>query len=168
LPTSAERLPRAAVAVGVAAALVLVADVRAVSHLRGGARCGGGLAPRASSLDVSLRLTTTALRPGKDAAGEATVTNRSARTVVLRRADGVLLATGTRRVETWTGGSFTPLVLAPGTFARVPFVVHLARCPHGGAALVPGFHEAALLLEEQDPDGVRRTVSGSVTLVLPP
>jgi hypothetical protein len=170
LPTWAERLPRGAVAIGVAASLVLLADLREVSHLRAvRVRCGGAPAPPASRLDVTLQLLSSQVRQGEDVAGEAVVTNRTRHEVVLRRADGVLLATGTRRVETWVRpGSFTPVALNPGTFARVRFVVHLAACPHGDGRLVPGFHEVSLLLVEEEGGAVRVTRSGSLPTVLAP
>jgi hypothetical protein len=171
LQTWAERLPRGAVAVAVAASLVLAADLGEVSQVHAEkVRCGGDPAPPTSRLDVTLRLLSSRVRRGDDVAGEAVVINRTRSSVVLRRADGVLLAPGTRRVETWTRkASFAPVALTPGSFARIGFVVHLAACPHGGGRLVPGFHEVSLLLVEAEPGGaVRRTRSGSLTTVLAP
>ena len=170
MPTWAERLPRGAVAIAVTASLVLLADLREVSRLREDpVRCGGAPAPPLSALEVTLQLSSSQVRQGRDVAGEAIVTNRTSREIVLRRADGVLLATGTRRIETWTRpGSFTAVSLTPGTFARVRFVVHLAACPHSDAPLVPGFHEVALLLVEEEGGEVRLTRSASLTTNLAP
>lgn len=170
MPTWAERLPRGAVAVGVAASLVLLADLREVSRLHAArVRCGGAPTPPASELEVTLRLLSSQVRQGEDVAGEAVVTNRTRHEIVLRSADGVLLATGTRRVETWVRpGSFTPVALTPGTFVRVRFVVHLAACPHGDGRIAPGFHEISLLLVEEEGGAVRVTRSGSLTTNLAP
>ena len=170
MSTWAERLPRGAVAIGVAASLVLLADLREVSRLREDpVRCGGAPAPPLSGLEVTLQLLSSQVRQGEDVAGEAVVTNRTRREVVLRRADAVLLAPGTRRVETWIRPArFAPVALTPGTFARVRFVVHLAACPDGAAPLVPGFHEVSLLLVEEEAGEVRLTRSSSLTTNLAP
>jgi hypothetical protein len=170
LLTSAERLPRGAVVVGAALLLLLLVDLRAVDHLRAARpRCVEGALPPVSSLEVSLRVQTPVLRAGDDAPGQATVTNRSARPVVLLRADVVLAGAGTGAAVSRLGSRpFRAVELAPGTFATIPFVVHLARCRRGGAALAPGFYEVVLLLVEEQGSVVRVRRSAGQAVVLSP
>jgi hypothetical protein len=169
LPTWAELLRRPAV-VGAAAGLVLLADLLAVTHVRDGrSRCASGRSLPPSSLTATLELDGAVRSAGHDLFGEASVVNGSTRSLLLLRAEGVLLAPGTRQVLTWGEAvAPEPVELGPGSLARVPFVVHLARCERGHPDLQPGFYELALVLEEGDRDGHHRRVSPSRTVVVPP
>lgn len=166
MPTWAER----PAAVAAAAGLVLLADLVAVGHLRSeGSRCASGRPLPPSTLGATLELDGAVRPPGHDLFGAASVVNSSGRTLLLVSAAGVLLAPGSREVLTWAEPvPSEPIELAPGSVARVPFVVHLARCDHGAPDLRPGFYELALVLDEGDRQGRRRRVSPSRTVVLPP
>jgi hypothetical protein len=135
----------------------------------GRSRCATGRALPTSSLEATLELDGAVRSAGHDLFGTASVVNSSAATVLLVGAEGVLLAPGTREVRTWGEAvSPEPVELGPGSVARLPFVVHLARCEHGDPDLEPGFYELALVLDEGDERGRHRRVSPSRTVVLPP
>lgn len=170
LPTSAELPAGAARYVGIALALVLVADLRAVGHLRSDRTpCAAASLPGLTSLEVGLHVTAPVLRAGDDVVGTATIVNRSRTPRVLLRADAVLVTPGSTHPVSWAGsGQFRPVDLRPGTFVSVPFVVHLERCRDDGAALAPGFYEVVLLLVEHHGEAVRTTRSAPQAVVLSP
>jgi len=169
LSTSADRARRAALAIGLAAALVLVADLRAVDHLRSArTRCVDGPLPPLSALEVTVTVRTPVLRVGDRARGEALVTNRSTHPVRLLRADAVLVQPGSSAAVGDAGNArFRPVDLGPSTFTTVRFAVHVARC-RGGSALAPGFYEVVLLFVEQEGTLVRVRRSAGQAVVLSP
>ena len=158
-----------AVAIGAVGLLVLVADLRAVDHLRRERpQCVKGVLPPVTALEVSLSMRSPVLRAGDRTRGEALVTNRSARPVRLLHADALLVRAGsTGALGARSAATFRPVDLGPGTFTTVPFVVHLARC-RDDAVLVPGFYEVVLLLVEQEGSVVRVRRSAGRAIVLSP
>lgn len=163
-------MPRGASLVGAVLSLVAVADVRAVVHLHTDrAPCAVHALPSRSALDVSLHVTEPVLRAGANAAGTATLTNRSGARVVVRRADAVLVDPGTAHPLSWVDDRpFRAVDLLPGTYATVPFVVHLAACRDQAPSFEPGFYEVVLVLVEQDGSGVRLRRSSPQAVVLSP
>jgi hypothetical protein len=161
---------RAALSVAVAAALVLSADAFALHRAAGDQRCAPTSLPPATQLEVSLQIQAPALRNGDRATGRAVVVNRSRDSVLLTGAEAVLVTPGTRRPLSWTERlPFDAAELRPGTYAQVPFVLHLARCRSGASALFPsGFYEVVLLLEVHDATGRHvRSSSGRAVVVSP-
>jgi hypothetical protein len=98
------------------------------------------------------------------------VVNRTSDTVVVTGAEAVLVTPGTRRPLSWTERLRSEAAeVRPGTYAEVPFVLHLARCRSGASAPFPsGFYEVVLLLEERDATGRHvRSSSGKAVIVSP-
>lgn len=173
MPTWAERLrdtERAALAVSVAAALVLCGDAAGLHRASGHGGCAPAALPPPTALDVSIRLAASALEPGDDVRGEALVTNRTSSRVLLSGAQAVVVTPGTRRPLTWADRvPYGTAELLPGTFATVPFVLHVARCRRGEAGSFPsGFYEVVLLLTEKDHSGAHQRASAPRAVIISP
>jgi hypothetical protein len=161
---------RAALVVAVAAALVLCGDAAGLHRAAGHNRCAPAALPPATGLDVSMTLDAPALRNGDRVTGEALVVNRTHARVLVLGAEAVLATPGTRRPLSW--GERRPYGTAevqPGTYARVPFVLHVDRCSAKASAPFPsGFYEVVLLLDEQDATGRHlRSSAGKAVVVSP-
>jgi hypothetical protein len=146
-------------------AAVLVADAKAVAHLRRlTPACAGGTLPPISRLQVAARLSGTALRPGQTVRGVATLTNRGTVPVVVGGVRALLREPAADHPATWSEVSASVVtVLGPGEYTTVAFTVHVARCP-GGHDLTPGFYELVLVL---GPGGGQRR-SGPTAVVVSP
>ena len=151
--------------VGWALLALLLADAKAVAHLRADRPgCAGALLPPATHLQVQARLADPLLRPGRTVRGTATVTNRGTTTRVVSAVGAVLRTPASRRSATWTAADRSDTVtLRPGEFAELPFALHVARCP-GSAQLTPGFYELLVLVRSER--GLEQAVAR--TLVVPP
>lgn len=136
--------------VGWALLALLLADAKAVAHLRAERpECAGALLPPATRLQVQVRLSQATLQPGETVRGIATVTNRGTTTRVLSAVGAVLREPAADRSATWTSADGADAVsVQPGEYAELPFVLHIARCP-GAAPLTPGFYELLVLLSSE-------------------
>lgn len=165
-----EDAERAALAVGTAAALVLSLDAVALHRAAGHERCGPATLPPPSRLQVTMQLDAPILRNGDRVRGRATVLNRGGDPVLVTGARAVLATPGTRRPLSWPEHvPYGTAQVRPGTYAQVPFVLHIERCRRGASPpFSSGFYEVVLLLEERDATGRHlRSSSGKAVIVSP-
>jgi len=165
-----EDAERAALAVAVAGAVVLAGDAVGLHRAAGHDRCAPAALPPPTQLEVTMRIDAPVLRNGDRARGEAIVLNRGTERVLLTGAAALLVTPGTRRPLSWTERlPYGTAEVRPGTYARVPFVLHLDRCERSGSAPFPsGFYEVVLLLDQRDGTGHHlRSSSGKAVIVSP-
>lgn len=149
--------------VGWALLALLLADAKAVAHLRADRpSCAGAALPPASRLQVQTSLAQATVLVGQTVRGTATVTNRGTTTRVVSTLGAVLREPATDRSATWISAARSEAVtLQPGEYTELPFVLHVARCP-GTGGLTPGFYELLVLLRSEA--GVERSAARAVVV----